>query len=598
MKNIQPWDLIQTNKTNGIAKLKCPCCHDSRKNKLDKSLTVWLNNGTAKCFNDGCNALFFRDSIEKEVLSNNFSLPVQTWKNYTNLSENAVKWFEQRKINQYTIKHFEISEEVFYQPQLSKEVNNIVFNYFEGETLVNKKYRSGGKKFTQSKNAKSIFYNINSIIGETECWIVEGEMDVLALYEIGIKNAISIPNGANDNDNYWINSEKYLSNITKFYIATDKDQSGNNVAEKIAQRLGRYRCVRVLFDGKDANEDLIKGVLSKSIYNIERYPVSGSFTSYDLKDKMIDLYDDGLPKCLEIKNKAFGNINSVFKLMLGHLCVGTGIPSHGKSNFTEWLVLNYLLENDLKASFFSPEHQPMELHMSSFCQKIIGKNYFFGTPENPKCTKEEVLEFIEWSNEKLYLTSPNAGEFATWDWLMEKFKEQLFNFGVNIFVIDAYNKLEHTGNKTERENISKVLSRLASFAQHNNVLIILIAHPTKMKKENGIYEQPTLYDVSGSADFRNQTHDGFCIYRYFGENNYTQFKNLKTKYSFQGDIGGTVNYEYHIPSGRYYVDLPQTNNLLSIDKTILVEEKEPLIIQGSLTDAFGDIYQQETEIPF
>jgi twinkle protein len=598
MKNIHNWSLIETTKVSGTAKIKCPICTPTRKNKTDKSLMVWFNNGTAKCFNDSCNALFFRESIEKSVKENNYTLPVQNWKNYTSLSDALVKHCEnERKINQFTLRHFEISEEKFYQPALQKEVNNVVFNYFEGETLVNKKYRSGNKKFTQSKNGKPIFYNINSIIGEKSCYIVEGEFDVLALYEIGIKNVISIPNGANDNDNYWVNSEKYLSEIEKFYIATDNDESGNNVAEKIAQRLGRYRCVRILFENKDANGDLIAGILNESIYKVQKYPISGTFTSLDLQDKMISLYENGLPSCLEVKNKSFGDFNNIFKLMLGHLCVGTGIPSHGKSNFTEWLVLNYLLENDLKASFFSPEHQPMELHMSSFCQKIIGKNYFYGTNENPKCSLDEIKEFIDWSNEKLYLTSPDAGEFANWDWLMNKFKEQLFNFGINIFVIDAYNKVEHTGNRTERENISKVLSRLASFAQQNNVLIILIAHPTKMKKENGVYEQPTLYDVSGSADFRNQTHDGFCVYRTFGADAYSRFTNLKTKYNFQGEIGKSVDYDYHIPSGRYYSigTNPQINNLLKKEIEFKEEQKQ---IFGTLTDAFGEMYSDNDDVPF
>jgi twinkle protein len=155
--------------------------------------------------------------------------------------------------------------------------------------------------------------------------------------------------------------------------------------------------------------------------------------------------------------------------------------------------------------------------------------------------------------------------------------------------------VEHTGNRTERENISKVLSRLASFAQQNNVLIILVAHPTKMKKENGIYEKPTLYDVSGSADFRNQTHDGFCVYRYFGDDGYTTFTNLKTKYNFQGEIGKTVDFNYHIQSGRYYVNQPQTNNLLENSEILDLKER---LVYGRLTDAFGDIYSDSDEILF
>jgi twinkle protein len=611
MSNVNSWDLIESRKTNGTEKLKCPICTPIRKNKNDKSLMVWHNNGTAKCFNDSCNALFFRESIQKSIIQNNYTLPSQEWKNYTNLSDALVKHCEsERKINQYTLKHFGVSEEKFYQPALNKEVNNIVFNYFEGDVLVNKKYRSGNKKFTQSKNGKPIFYNINSIIGEDEVYIVEGEFDVLALYEVGIKNVISIPNGANDNDNYWINSEKYLKEVKKFYIATDNDESGNNVAEKIAQRLGRYRCERVLFNGKDANDDLKDGTLKESIYNRKKYPVSGVFTTEDLIEKMINLYNDGLPNCIEVKNRALSCLNDKFKLMYGHLCIGTGIPSHGKSNFTEWLVINYLLENDVKASFFSPEHQPMELHMSTFVQKVIGKNYFFDIDKTPKVSKMEIMQFHSWANQKLYLTSPENGEFANWDWIFEKFREQIYSFGINIFVVDAWNKVEHSGNKTERENIGLTLSRLTQFAQQNNVLIIVIAHPTKMKKENGIYEQPTLYDVSGSADFRNQTHDGFCVYRYFGEDSYTKFTNLKTKYSFQGEIGASLEFDYHKPSGRYYErgTNPQEENLIDANKqkievkeNSLIEEIAPfpLIKMEELKGVFDDLpYNDEDEVPF
>jgi len=284
--------------------------------------------------------------------------------------------------------------------------------------------------------------------------------------------------------------------------------------------------------------------------------------------------------------------------MLGHLVTGTGIPSHGKSEFTEWMVLNMIQENELKASFFSPEHQPLELHMSRFIQKSIGKPYF-EIKGQERASKSEIDGFIEWSEQKLYLTSPDAGSFATWDWLFDKFKEQMYQYGISIFVVDAYNKVEHTGNKSERENITKVLSRLTQFAQQNNVLIILIAHPTKMQKENGIYVNPTLYDVSGSADFRNQTHDGYSIYRYFDSDvndGYTVFTNLKTKYSFQGNIGGKLEFEYHLPSGRFYPKgiNYKVKNMLDKHK---IDEPKP-IPNGSLYDAFDDLYNEKDEVPF
>lgn len=608
MSNIHNWELIETNKTSGTAKLKCPVCIGERKNKTDKSLYVNFNSGVAKCFH--CEGLFFKESIEKNVEKEKFTLPVQNWKNYTNISDAIVKYFEGRKIQQYTLKHFEITEELYYQPQLSKEVNNIVFNYFEGDVLVNKKYRSGGKKFTQSKNAKSIFYNINSIIGLDECYIVEGEIDVMALYEIDIKNVISVPNGANDNDNYWINSEKYLKDIKKFYIATDNDTKGDEVAEKIAQRLGRFRCERIIFEGKDANEDLISGNLSKSIFNRVKYPVAGTFKVSDCYDDIISLYDNGLPETISPKHKCFGDLKSVFSVMRGHLITGTGIPSHGKSNFTEWYVLNLVRDYNMKASFFSPEHHPFSLHHTTFIEKATGRNFWYDYKDCNRVNKYEIAKYQEWAEEKIYLTGTEKGEFPTWDWLFDKFKEQLFSYGIDIFIIDAFNKLAFTGNGNRLQQINEVLTKLTMFAQMNNVIIFLVAHPTKMQKDSsGLYGSPTLYDVSGSSDFRNQTHDGFSIYRFFGDEvnePKTVFENLKTKMKFQGEIGGQVEYDYHLPSGRYYAigqEIPTFSIWDDVPEINVLKKEEPESITKTPAEAF-DNYEKfdpegdETDVPF
>lgn len=608
MANIQNWDLIQTNKTSGTSKLKCPACTDTRKNKTDRSLYVNFNNGIGKCFN--CEALYFRDSIERSIVRSEYKLPEQTWKNYTKLSDGFIKALEDRKISQSTIINFGITQERYYQPKLQKEVDNLVFNYFEGDVVVNKKYRGANKSFTQSKEAKSIFYNINSVIGESEAYIVEGEFDVLALYEIGIKNVISVPNGANDNDNYWLNSEKYLKDIKRFYIATDNDESGNNVAEKIAQRLGRYRCERVRFEGKDANDDLKAGLLEKSIYKTEKYPVSGTFKVSDVYDKILDLYDNGLPETIYPKHHCFGNLKSVFSVMRGHLVVGTGIPSHGKSNFTEWYVLNLIRDYKMKASFFSPEHHPFELHHTTFIEKTFGKNFFYGNDDCPRINKYEIAKYHDWANEKLYLTGTDNGEFPTWDWLFEKFKEQLFAYGIDIFVIDAFNKLGFNGKGNKLDQINEVLTKLTMFAQMNNVIIFLVAHPTKMQKQaDGTYASPTLYDVSGSSDFRNQTHDGFSVYRFFGDDSpeaeienksKTVFENLKTKMKFQGEIGGRVEYDYHVPSGRYYEKGQQVPTYSIVENT---EDIEPIkqmfeLPKITTTEAFGITYNENDEIPF
>ena len=62
----------------------------------------------------------------------------------------------------------------------------------------------------------------------------------------------------------------------------------------------------------------------------------------------------------------------------------------------------------------------------------------------------------------------------------------MYSFGIDIFVIDAFNKvLLPKGNKLEEINI--VLTKLTHFAQSNNVIVFLVAHPTKMQKMNKVY---------------------------------------------------------------------------------------------------------------
>jgi twinkle protein len=579
------WNTLEFKKQSGKEKIRCPQCDESRSDKKDKSLLINHNDGYGKCFY--CEALTFKDKVEYEP---KYTLPSQEWKNHTTFSDAMVKFIEDtRRISQDTLIELGITEEKYYQPSAQKELNNTVFNYFEGETLVNKKYRSGDKRFTQSTNGKSILYNINSLIGQKEAWIVEGEFDVLALTEIGIRNAVSVPNGANDNDDYWINSEPYLKDIEKFIIATDKDSKGIELREKIAQRLGRYRCEFIEWENKDANDDLINGKLRSSVLNRKRFPVSGTFTIDELRDDILTLYDKGIPDTISPKNKCFGNIKEVFSLMRGHLCTVTGIPSHGKSNFSEWYILNLIKDYKMKASFFSPEHSPMALHQSNFIQKAVGKPFFKDIQGVKKVTKEDINRYVNWANEKLYITLPENGKTPDWDWILDKFKEQMLIYGVDIFVIDAFNKVLLTKGMAKKDAIDETLTKITSFAQSNNVIVLLVAHPTKMKKsEKGVYDTPTLYDVSGSSDFRNQTHDGYCIYRYFDEN-YTKFINLKTKMQFQGEIGKDIDFDYHLPTGRYFA---KGQNIPTFDITKEEEIEETTVVSK---DEFLDSF---IEIPF
>jgi len=184
---------LDTKKTQGI----CPLCSHDRQPKNQKAQCASYDweRGLGTCHN--CNTTFQLHTYQRKGSSERVyvrpQVPLQT-----NRPDNpkVFKWFETRGISQNTLEDLKITESSEFMPQTGKTENTINFNYYMGDQLINIKYRDGRKNFKLYKGAEKVFYNINSIVGYDSCIIVEGEMDVLALHEAGIKNAISVPNGA------------------------------------------------------------------------------------------------------------------------------------------------------------------------------------------------------------------------------------------------------------------------------------------------------------------------------------------------------------------------------------------------------------------
>ena len=561
------WDDIRIphGRVNGNVKTLCPSCSHTRKpsNRNEPCLSVNLDKGVANCWN--CGETSFKNERK-------YTLPDQTWRNHTSLSDKLVKWFkEERGISQQTLIDCRITEEAKWQPARQAKVNNIVFNYFYGDVLVNKKYRSADKCFTQEKNARKVFYGINDLKGFKTAYLVEGEADKLAFWEMGITNVISVPNGAKDLNDVFDNCRKELETIETFYIAVDSDEAGKELEENIVRRIGAWKCKKIEFDYKDANDQLINDRVGflKLATNLIPYPINGTYTSEDIKSDIFDFYEKGYEQTLKPEGEEWEDFNENFSILMGQLTVVTGIPSHGKSNFLEWYVMSLMNTYDnLKTSFFSPEHLPMSSHQAVLAEKFTGKS--FPKDTRARMSKDELNQYIEWSKQRIFITTPDEDNVANWDWLLETFKNQIYNYGINIFVIDAFNKVKRESPDSIGE-ISQVLNKLTSFAQAHKVHVFLVAHPTKMRKnENGVYEVPTLYDVKGTGDFRDQTHNGLAVYRNFSEDgdSTTDVYNLKAKFKHQGsgNIGKFVPFQYNTVNGRYHKKGMSHNNKILTDK--------------------------------
>ena len=154
-----------------------------------------------------------------------------------------------------------------------QEVKCIVFPYFKDNLLANLKYKSihkypgneGGKPryvTTQEVGASHHLFGIDQV-GKEEKYIIvcEGEYDAVAGSMYGLKNVVSVPNGAKG----WGSWVEELDHFEKVYLMYDNDKDGEEGAEELARRLGKYRCYRVRLPLKDLNECLMAGLSAKEL---------------------------------------------------------------------------------------------------------------------------------------------------------------------------------------------------------------------------------------------------------------------------------------------------------------------------------------------
>lgn len=533
---------IRSSKTSGQIQTTCPQCSHTRKKKTDKCLSINLDKQVWLCQHCGWKG----GLIEK--LENVVYIKPQ-WKNNTSLSEKVVKYFESRKISQKTLKDFNISEGLEFMPQDGKELNTIQFNYFRNEELVNIKYRSGNKHFKLHKGSELIFYNLDGVRGVKELIISEGEIDCMSFHECGYKNVVSVPNGANVNSNnmqYLDNCISLLEDIETFYIATDNDIAGRKLRYELAERLGIDKCKYIEFDEfKDCNDLLQhKGKLGvdRAFENAKEFPIEGVFTISDIDLEINDMYANGLDNGVDCGMPDF---DELIRFAKSYTTIITGVPGHGKSDFLDQIALKLTLKHNWKFAFYSPENRPTRLHFSKLARKLIGKKWF----GQNRIDVDELEQCKLFLNGKFWFIKPPK-DFSL-DSILSSVKQLKKTKGVDAYVIDAWNKLEHKYTGSETKYIGESLDKINQFNEDNNVHCFLIAHPTKLgkNKESGIFEIPNLYNISGSANFYNKTDNGITVYRNYNTGK-TEIYVQKVKFSHWGKVGA-CEFDYDLDSGRF-----------------------------------------------
>lgn len=547
--------------SSGNKKVFCPQCHAERHDKRDKSLSINLATGEFHCHYcgfSGCAAE--KEAWEKDRPWHNYA-PIKRQKpEYKKpqprpsvpMSERAIAWFQSRGISAATLQALKVTEGQEWMPQKNGNANTVQFNYYRDGELINTKFRTGDKCFKLVSGAELLPYNIDGIKGCKECIITEGEMDALSFYEVGRHDVVSVPNGANANLDYLDDYiEDYFEDKETIFIASDTDTKGVMLRDELLRRFGAERC-RVLEYGdgcKDANEHLMKygrDSLLKCLADAPEVKVEGVFTVSDFEQSLDALFENGWQKGVTI---GFPNFDRLCSFETKRLCIVTGIPGSGKSEFIDEIAERLNMRYGWRFAYFSPENAPLAYHASKLIEKFTGKRF-----NSKSLTFGEYKEVKEHLEQDFYFICP-SDNFRV-DTILEKAKYLVRRRGIKTLVIDPYNRLEsEQGGRSETLYISELLDKLTNFAQRNDILIILMAHPTKQpRNKDGVIEAPTLYDISGSANFFNKADFGIVVHRNRTENT-VEVHVQKVKFRHLGEVG-TALFKYNLNNGRY---VPYTN---------------------------------------
>lgn len=324
------------------------------------------------------------------------------------------------------------------------------------------------------------------------------------------------------------------------------------IAKELPQKKWAYKLIE-----SDEPDD---GYVDYSEYQ-DNLPMEGESVEDDGEsDGFID-YENFFEKVLETIKEgdrvgyevSYEELADILRFKGSGIFTLTGIPGHGKTEMLDAITIDLARlygHQTLVAGF---EQTPDE-HVVKLMRKLEGKDIRCPSWINNKKNADRLKKIYNFVISKIIHldTNKTGGNINA---ILESFASKIKNLRENggnprYVVIDPFNMMSIKGRFSGHEKIEEILRRLTHFSHQMNVLIFLVAHPFKMKKDEktGVYEVPDFYSVKGSSAFFEMSYHGAVVYR---NGSLVMFKVLKVKQNNLGTTGECVYFMYDRGSGRY-----------------------------------------------
>lgn len=508
---------IETKVTNGNLHFRsCPYC----KVKHDKwTFAISLKTGMFNCLRSSCGATGNMITLSQHFdfslgnMADEYYRPQKNYKTfgkpkkpYESKSE-SVQYLESRKISRTIAEKYEITVR-------SDNNNVLVFPFYdENGELCFIKYRNskfvkgktnGSKEFSEP-GGKPILFGMKQCEDFTTLIITEGQIDSLSVADAGIKNAVSVPNGAKGFT--WIPyCWNWINQFQEIIVFGDFENRHITLLDELSKCLKiRIKHVREedYKDCKDANEILQKygaEQIRKCVENAVAIPVKRVIRLADVE--AVDIYK--IPK---VKT----GIYQIDRLLYGGLPVGgvvliSGKTGSGKSTIASQIIIN-AVHQGYKCFAYSGELANWQFKMV-FHFQIAGGNFIdehqnqygdmdYGIPD----TYTKLIE--KWYEDNLYLydNSVIPDEEDEQESLINTMENVIAQYGVQVLLLDNLMTaidLEAAYGSDKYERQSLFMKKLARLALAHNVLILLVAH----KRKNNFSSNEN-DEVMGASDISN-----------------------------------------------------------------------------------------------
>ncbi len=390
------------------------------------------------------------------------------------------------------------------------------------------------RKFRRVMGGASSLFNGESVRGLKQVVLVEGELDAVTLWQLGVTNVASTSLGSKKQiPEEWVADLKDAEDIVLWY---DADEAGQDSMQTLMTQLGSYRCriarIPEDVDAKDANDILKK-------HGDDGAPIVRRIVkeARGIENAVVvrpSFYGDVILSRIEQGAEVLGVSTgwaSVDRIIRGlrprETTLVTGHTAHGKTTWTTALMRS-LVSRGYPSIISSLENGPESIVNKLFQTRLGYPISAISTDEKRAAAREGIVGL---DDDPMFLIDRSGR--VTIQEIGDDFRYARHRYGVAFGVIDHLHFLKKINPKMEmREHIDECLQYSRELAHELDMHIFMVAHPRGMDED----KLPSGDTVKETSSAKQLSDNGITVYRARDLSGNGSTKSMKIKNSMGARI--------------------------------------------------------------